>query len=111
MSKALFPALGRLPAKGEDEPSVELPENATPLEFLEAVYRNPDQPIGRRVTCAIAAAPFRHGKLTVTANADGEFAKKMEELSRQRTPGGNVIDAKANYRTLAGQEPQGKTER
>jgi hypothetical protein len=97
MSKPLFPLLGQLPAKAEDDSVVELPPDASPLDFMEAVYRNPAQPIGRRLAAAIAAAPFRHPKLAVTVSAaTQDFAMQMEEIARQ-SGRSNVIDAKANH--------------
>jgi hypothetical protein len=60
MDKPLFPLLGSLPAKVEDDSTVELPENATPLDFMEAIYRSPEQPIGRR----LRVRPETSGRIT-----------------------------------------------
>jgi hypothetical protein len=70
-----------------------MPENASPAEFLTAVYRDPGQPIGRRLTAAIAASKI------VIANEDrSKFGQMMEQICRQSGKS-NVIDAKANYKT------------
>jgi hypothetical protein len=83
----------------EPEGLLEMAPNATPLDFLCAVYRDSAQPMPRRMRAAEAALPFVHPKLSVVANVDRNFGAQMEELSRQRGKS-NVIDAKANYRTL-----------
>jgi hypothetical protein len=95
MNKPLFLALGQLPGPKQDDPGVVLPENATPLDFLRAVYCDPNHSTNRRSTAAIAAAPFVHPKLAVVANVTS-FAAQMEGLSRQRGRS-NAIDAKANH--------------
>ena len=41
----------------------------TPLEFLEAVYINPNLPLSTRLRAAIEAAPYKHPKLTAVAHA------------------------------------------
>jgi hypothetical protein len=100
MNKPLFPLLGQLVSRQADSESVELPEEASPLDFLTAVYRSPQQPIGRRLNAAIAAAPFMHAKLTVNATMDNEsFAKQMEDMMK-RSGRSCVIDATSNYTQL-----------
>lgn len=51
------------------------------LEFLRAVYADPAQPLARRMRAAIAALPFEHPKLAVTASIDGGpgFAARLEQ--------------------------------
>jgi hypothetical protein len=46
-----------------------LPADATPVDFLSAVYRDPAQPMHRRLRAAIEAAPYLHPKLSVTPTA------------------------------------------
>jgi len=65
--------------------------DATPLDFLCAVYRDPQQPMQRRMRAAEAALPFIHPKLSVVA-IGGSFASQMNELSLSGKS--NVIDAK-----------------
>jgi hypothetical protein len=87
----------------EDE--VPLPEGATSLDFMQAVYRDPAQPTTRRMRAAVAALPFEHPKLSVNANIDTNFAARMEEIARLRGKS-NVIDATQNYRTDTRRLPQ-----
>ncbi|MBH5372193.1 hypothetical protein [Bradyrhizobium glycinis] len=57
----------------------------TSLDFLQAVYRDPCQPMHRRMRAAVAALPFEHPKLAVTAvvNTEG-FAARLE-AARERS--------------------------
>jgi hypothetical protein len=46
---------------------LEVPADATPLDFLFAVYRSAAQPMSRRLKAACEAAAYCHPKLAVTA--------------------------------------------
>src|SRR6266581_3896492 len=82
-----------LPDLSKTEPDeMEVAADATPLDFLRAVYRDPQQPMQRRMRAAEAALPFVHPKLSVAANVYS-FTAQMEEASR-RIGKSNVIDAK-----------------
>jgi len=60
--------------------SSEIGPAASSLELLQAVYSDPQQPLNRRMRAAIAALPFEHPKLCVTANIQGHgFAAKLEQ--------------------------------
>ena len=53
----------------------------TPLDFLEAVYCNPNLPLATRLRAAIEAAPYKHPKLSAAAigHFSGEsFAEQLE---------------------------------
>jgi hypothetical protein len=62
----------------------------TPLDFLEAVYCNPNLPLGTRLRAAIEAAPYKHPKLSAHAvgHFDGKsFAEHVEKaIERSRQP-------------------------
>jgi hypothetical protein len=90
LAETIYQALDQIEAGTE----IDVAPNSSPLDFLCAVYRDPRQPMPRRMRAAEAALPFVHPKLAVTANVYS-FAAQMEELSRQRGRS-NVIDAKAN---------------
>ena len=71
---------------------LEIDPRATPLEFLQTVYRNPKQPMQRRLKAAIEAAEYVHPRLAVTATLNaGDFADQLEQaIKRSRM----VIEAK-----------------
>jgi hypothetical protein len=50
----------------------------TPIDFMEAVYLNPNLPLNTRLRAAIEAAPYRHPKLAVTAHARFDFAAQLD---------------------------------
>ena len=77
---------------------LEVPDDATPLDFLQAVYRDSSQPMPRRMKAAVECLGYVHPKLAVTVSAiDGRnFAAMMEDCVR-RSGRSNVIDAKASY--------------
>jgi hypothetical protein len=77
MSETIYEVLDRI-EPGEPEP-IMLGPSATSLDLLQAVYRDPRQPISRRLRAGIAALPFEHPKLAVTAVVSTEgFAAKLE---------------------------------
>jgi len=63
------------------------------LEFLRSIYSDPNEPIHRRLRAAIAALPFEHPKLAVTATigADGGFAERLEAAIARS---GKALDCK-----------------
>jgi hypothetical protein len=77
------PQLERSVVEVMDDTAPEVQGNNS-LAFLQAVYRCADQPMHRRMRAAIAALPFEHPKLAVTAvvNTEG-FAARLE-AARER---------------------------
>jgi hypothetical protein len=75
---------------------LEIDPKATPLEFLQTVYRNPKQPMQRRLKAAIEAPEYVHPRLAVTATINsGDFATQLDQaVERSRMV--LMIEAKAN---------------
>jgi hypothetical protein len=64
----------------EEPDTIFLPEGANSLEFLQILYRDPRQPMLRRLKAAIAALPFESPKLgvSVVIDASEDFAKRLD---------------------------------
>jgi hypothetical protein len=73
----------------EDE--IGVAADATSLEVMQAIYRNPAQPIARRMRAAQAALAYEYPRLAVIATGRG-FATTMKEIARANGKS-NVIDA------------------
>jgi hypothetical protein len=77
---------------GRSNKVIEDDENEiTPIDFMEAVYLNPNLPLNTRLRAAIEAAPYRHPKLAVTAHARFDFAAQLDReiekcIARSRQP-------------------------
>jgi hypothetical protein len=58
----------------------------TPLDFLQAVYRNPALPLATRIRASIAAAQYVHPKISVVASSGDprNFADRLEKLIREQ---------------------------
>jgi class 3 adenylate cyclase len=58
---------------------------ATPLDFLQAVYRNPALPLSVRIRAGVAAAQYVHPRISVVAAAGDprNIADRLELLIRQ----------------------------
>jgi hypothetical protein len=76
--------------------------DATPLEFLEQVYRSSAQRMARRMKAAIEAMEYVHPRLAVTAQINGDgFAEALEKAIK-RSRGELVIEAEpAQQRPLS----------
>jgi hypothetical protein len=77
-----------------DDDSIELPPGASSLAFLQAIYRSTEQPMMRRMKAAIAALPYEHPKLAVTAVVDGT-EDLGARLSRAIQRSAKVIELRA----------------
>lgn len=84
-----------------DRPAVEVMDDVAPdvqgntsLDLLQAVYRSADQPMHRRMRAAIAALPFEHPKLAVTAVVNSEGFGARLEIARAR--GAKLIEQRAS---------------
>ncbi len=69
----------------DEEPEPNIGPAESSLELLQAVYSDPGQPLSRRMRAAIAALPFEHPKLCVTANIQGHGFAAQLERAWQRT--------------------------
>lgn len=97
MSEVIRPPLAAFEICEAYAPSheVAVAPNASPLDFLNAVYRDAGQPMQRRMRAAIEALPFVHPKLAVTATiSGGNFAAKLEATAA-RSGKSYILDAKA----------------
>jgi hypothetical protein len=79
-------------APSPDADELALPEGATSLDFLRAVYRSPQQPMPRRMRAAVAACPFEHPKLSVSASFNTGLGSRIERMMEARGLA-SVIDA------------------
>ncbi len=95
----MFPLASRLPEKAEMVDEITLPEGATSLHFMQAIYRDGRQPMTRRMRAAQIAIPFEHAKLEITLDSDG-FANVLEE-AMVRLGKTIVIDA-AGHKAVEG---------
>jgi hypothetical protein len=66
---------------------------ATSLDLMQAVYRDSRQPMQRRLRAAVAALPFEHPKLSVAANFNVGFGRRLEQMAAARGIA-TVIDAR-----------------
>jgi hypothetical protein len=67
---------------------LEVPADATPIDFLCAFYRDSRQPMHRRLKAAIEAAPYCHPSLKATAIVPmgGDFAARLERAVERSHP-------------------------
>lgn len=71
------------------------PKAATPLEFFEAVYMNPDLPLGTRLKAATEAAKYVHPRVMAVANLNANGMAFGDELETRRAArDGRLIENK-----------------
>jgi hypothetical protein len=72
--------LDRIEEKQKVEGQIQLSTSATSLDFLQAIYRDPNQPIQRRMRAAMAALPFEKPKLAAVMQVgSGDLAERLEQ--------------------------------
>ena len=71
----------------DDREIIDLAPGETSLNFLQKIYRNPAQPMSRRLRAAMAALPHEHPKLGIiaTANLNGETFAAMLDKAIERS--------------------------
>src|SRR5216683_3047970 len=85
------PARGLMTEEMVDE--ITLPVDATSLHFMQAIYRDSQQPMTRRMRAAQIAIAFEHPNLAVAVSLDSEgFAKRLADMM-ERNGLRTVIDA------------------
>jgi len=68
----------------EAQQALQLRPDATSLELLQAVYRNPSMALPVRIRWAMAALPFEHPKLQVVSQVtENSFAEILERRIRR----------------------------
>src|SRR5713226_9332022 len=93
-------ALGDVLDRIEAAQAIELPQEATSLDFLQQVYRNPSLPISTRMRAAVAALQFEHPKLGVNITIEGkDIAQRLDEAIRRSS---KVINGSAAKPMKAG---------
>lgn len=71
------------------------PVGETALALLQAVYRDPRQPLPTRIRCAVEALPFESPKLSATAVLfRDDFATRLERAIARSGKAPLLIEAK-----------------
>ena len=66
---------------------LEVDPDASPVDFLCAIYRDPKQPMHRRLKAACEAAPYCHPQLKATAVILGsDFATRLDAAVKRSEP-------------------------
>src|SRR6516225_826428 len=93
MTGSIGATLNQLSWADEGE-GLEVGPEASPVDFLCAIYRDSKQPMHRRLKAAIEAAPYCHPQLKATAVILGsDFAQRLELAVKRSEPA--LIEARA----------------
>jgi hypothetical protein len=86
-----FPEIDYKPLRRDGEGLQVAPE-ATPLDFLSAVYRDTRQPMERRMRAARDAAQYVHPtyKAMAIVPMGGDFAERLEKAIERSNGGGRL---------------------
>ena len=78
----------------DGEEGLEIGADASPVDFLCAIYRDVKQPMHRRLKAACEAAPYCHPTLKATAVILGsDFATRLDAAVKRTEPA--LIEARA----------------
>jgi hypothetical protein len=78
----------------DDGEGLEAGPEASPVDFLCAIFRDSKQPMHRRIKAAVEAAPYCHPTLKATAVIMGsDFATRLE-LTIKRTEEAKLIEGR-----------------
>jgi hypothetical protein len=94
MIQSIASVMDRIEA--EQATVISIGPNATSLDLLQAVYRNPSIPLPVRIRCAGLALPHEHPRLMVQAQlTEDDFATILERRihNYERIKNGGVIEA------------------
>jgi hypothetical protein len=84
------------------ESPMEIGPNATSIDLLRAVYRNPSIPLPVRIRCAVAALPHETPRLAVTALVNEQsFAEILERRLKRMAK----MERKPQTQTIAAEPP------
>jgi hypothetical protein len=85
--------LDQIEERQKVEGQIQVSTNATSLEFLQAIYRDPMQPVQRRMRAASAALPFE--RPTLSAIAVGTANDLADRLMHALQASAKVINGRA----------------
>jgi len=97
MPETIYNVLDRIEAAEQ----IEVEPEATSLQLLQAVYRNPDVALPVRMRAAGMAIPYEHPRLSINANVEAgkDFGLRLERAIARSSQSGTyaprVIDAVA----------------
>jgi hypothetical protein len=79
--------------------TIELGPNATSLDLLRAIYRNPNAELTMRIRCAMACLQFEHPRLAVVAQVTDQglaelLDRRLAKLKAMEQNGSKAIDGK-----------------